>query len=152
MDGRPRGHALCWLRSGQDDDRGQMRYQLIQLIQLLFALSLIFGAFIGGVTVGWWRWGRGKAAFPRGRGDRSPGPGTLFSPEGRDDEIVLAEIDLDITDAVITPELRGGEGPVFTPGPLGAGGAFPQRLIGLPPTAIGSPSDRHSADVEALEA
>jgi len=33
-----------------------MRYELFRLAQLAFALALMFGAFLGGVAVGWWRW------------------------------------------------------------------------------------------------
>lgn len=35
-----------------------MRYELFRLAQLAFALFLMFGAFLGGVAVGWWRWER----------------------------------------------------------------------------------------------
>jgi len=35
-----------------------MRYDLIELAQLVFALSVMFGAFLGGIAVGWWRWAR----------------------------------------------------------------------------------------------
>jgi hypothetical protein len=34
------------------------RYELIRLAQLVFALLLMFGAFLGGLAVGWWRWGK----------------------------------------------------------------------------------------------
>jgi hypothetical protein len=35
-----------------------MRYEMLRLAQLAFALSLMFGAFLGGIAVGWLRWGR----------------------------------------------------------------------------------------------
>ena len=35
-----------------------MRYEMVRLAQLVFALSLMFGAFLGGLTIGWLRWGR----------------------------------------------------------------------------------------------
>jgi hypothetical protein len=35
-----------------------MSYQVVELLQLIFALALMFGAFLGGLAVGWWRWGR----------------------------------------------------------------------------------------------
>lgn len=131
-----------------------MRYQLIQLMQLLFALSLIFGAFAGGIAVGWLRWGRGGVVPPPGEGERPTGPVTLFCPEGRDDEVVIAEIDLDITDSAAIAGPMGGDAAVFTPGPLGAGAPAPPQLMGLtkPAAAIASPWDQDSLDVETLEA
>jgi hypothetical protein len=41
-----------------------MRYELFRLAQLAFALALMFGAFLGGLAVGWWRWGR-EVTLPR---------------------------------------------------------------------------------------
>jgi hypothetical protein len=38
-----------------------MRYEMLRLAQLVFALSLMFGAFLGGIAVGWLRWGRQRA-------------------------------------------------------------------------------------------
>jgi hypothetical protein len=35
-----------------------MRYELIRVAQLVFALSLIGGAFLAGLGIGWWRWGK----------------------------------------------------------------------------------------------
>ena len=35
-----------------------MRYEMVRLAQLVFALSLMFGAFLAGLTIGWLRWGR----------------------------------------------------------------------------------------------
>lgn len=37
------------------------RYELIRLGQLIFSLLLMFGAFLGGLAVGWWRWGRSES-------------------------------------------------------------------------------------------
>ena len=37
------------------------RYELIRLGQLIFSLVLMFGAFLGGLAVGWWRWGRPRS-------------------------------------------------------------------------------------------
>lgn len=130
-----------------------MRYQLIQMIQLLFALSMVFGAFVGGITVGWWRWGRGGGVSPRGEGERPAPPGMLFSPEGRDDEIVLVATDLEITDSAVA-RLTAGEEPAFTPAPLGAGTPVPSLNMGLPKAAsvIATPWDQVSSDAETLEA
>ncbi len=35
-----------------------MRYELVRLAQLVFALSMMFGAFLCGLAIGWLRWGR----------------------------------------------------------------------------------------------
>lgn len=35
-----------------------MSYQVVEFVQLTFALVAIFAAFLGGIAVGWWRWGR----------------------------------------------------------------------------------------------
>ncbi len=35
-----------------------MRYEVIRLLQFVFSLSLVLGAFIGGLYFGWRRWGR----------------------------------------------------------------------------------------------
>jgi hypothetical protein len=35
-----------------------MRYELVRLAQLVFALTMMFGAFVCGLTIGWLRWGR----------------------------------------------------------------------------------------------
>lgn len=67
-----------------------MRYEVIQLVQFLFSLGLVAGAFVTGLYVGWRRWGR-RAAAPQadpldlsattppvwGRAGRS----ALFAPE-----------------------------------------------------------------------
>lgn len=65
-----------------------MRYELFRLAQLAFALALMFGAFLGGVAVGWWRWGReAPAQSPASAAAPSPGVGArhrinpdLFTP------------------------------------------------------------------------
>lgn len=31
---------------------------MVRLAQLVFALALMFGAFLAGITIGWLRWGR----------------------------------------------------------------------------------------------
>lgn len=35
-----------------------MRYELIRVAQLVFALATMFGAFLAGLAIGWLRWGR----------------------------------------------------------------------------------------------
>jgi hypothetical protein len=37
-----------------------MRYEVMRLLQLVFSLSLMFVAFMGGLFVGWRRWGRAR--------------------------------------------------------------------------------------------
>ena len=58
-----------------------MSYQVVELLQLIFALTLMFGAFLGGVAVGWWRWGRVASGRPEGP-DPVPAAG-LFSAHER---------------------------------------------------------------------
>ncbi len=87
------GSAEVWNRGAPTMSRigGDVRYQLVQLAQLGFALLLMFGAFIGGVVVGWWRWGRVQSPA---RSDEAPSIGSagLFTPEDREDEVVLADL------------------------------------------------------------
>ncbi len=71
-----------------------MRYELIQLAQLVFALSLMFGAFLGGIAIGWWRWGRRAELSSRAVNRQTPEPSvssaSVFTPDERDDaQIVL---------------------------------------------------------------
>lgn len=73
-----------------------MRYELIQLAQLLFALSLMFGAFLGGLAVGWWRWGkssgsRQRAAVTDGSELQRATPGVFTLDERDDAAIVLTQ-------------------------------------------------------------
>ena len=66
-----------------------MRYEMVRLAQLVFALSLMFGAFLGGLTIGWLRWGRRvDDPAPHRRAVPTPEPMVprvlkhdLFSPE-----------------------------------------------------------------------
>jgi hypothetical protein len=131
-----------------------MRYQVIQLIQLLFALLLIFGAFMAGIAVGWWRWGRGGNVAATGDEGRISGLRALFSPEDRDDEIVLAEVELDFTNAGGSVGTGGKEGMVFCTGPKGAnhrGLPLSAAMPGSAP-ALGPPCDIQVASSEALDA
>lgn len=58
-----------------------MRYELMRLLQLVFSLSLMFGAFAAGLAAGWYRWGRTGA---RAAGDDAlrPGPSLFSSAPG----------------------------------------------------------------------
>ena len=37
---------------------------MVRLAQLVFALALMFGAFLAGITIGWLRWGRHRDEDP----------------------------------------------------------------------------------------
>ncbi len=39
-----------------------MRYEVMRLLQFVFSLALMFAAFMGGMFVGWRRWGRSRPA------------------------------------------------------------------------------------------
>jgi hypothetical protein len=73
-----------------------MPYEMLRLAQLAFALSLMFGAFLGGIAVGWLRWGRERdAAAHDARMVPPPQPVVprlvkhdLFSPDADRPEVV----------------------------------------------------------------
>jgi hypothetical protein len=72
-----------------------MGYELMRLVQLVFALSLMFGAFLAGIGVGWLRWGRRRDEPEPERWVPRPQPAErhevsrdLFSPE-HDDAVDL---------------------------------------------------------------
>ncbi|MFZ4517873.1 MAG: hypothetical protein ACOYOP_05770 [Microthrixaceae bacterium] len=56
-----------------------MRYELMRLLQLVFSLSLMFGAFAAGLAAGWYRWGR--TGTPAGDEVASHSGPTLFSAD-----------------------------------------------------------------------
>lgn len=65
-----------------------MRYEVMRLLQFVFSLALMFAAFMGGMFVGWRRWGRARPAdladsVKEPAGDQSdPAPRRdLFAPE-----------------------------------------------------------------------
>lgn len=66
-----------------------MRYEVMRLLQFVFSLALMFAAFMGGMFVGWRRWGRARPAdlaeaASEGSADRVSEPATrrdLFAPE-----------------------------------------------------------------------
>ena len=122
-----------------------MRYELIRLAQLVFALGLMFGAFLVGLGVGWWRWKRDPAAPAQqreGLGDHGTDPvvsaGT-FTSEVRDDEVVLAPPVFDTSAHDSFPQRRKsdavptfaaadpptGTGPALIPPPPEVGPAAP---------------------------
>ena len=79
---------------------GTMRYEMVRLAQLVFALSLMFAAFLGGLAIGWLRWGRGPVdpSEPSARAVPRPEPvmprmvkRDLFSPQGDGRVIDIAE-------------------------------------------------------------
>lgn len=89
-----------------------MRYELIRLAQLIFALALMFGAFLFGIGVGWWRWKRDPTAPAQrheGLDNAAIEPllsaGT-FTAELRDDEVVLAPPVFDTSAQATSPGRR----------------------------------------------
>ena len=69
-----------------------MRYEVMRLLQFVFSLSLIFAAFLGGMFVGWRRWGRPRpvdhsvandegASSDGSAAEAAPGRRDLFAPE-----------------------------------------------------------------------
>lgn len=49
-----------------------MRYEVMRLLQFVFSLALMFAAFMGGMFVGWRRWGRPRPADLADTGDEPP--------------------------------------------------------------------------------
>jgi hypothetical protein len=95
------------------------RYQMIRLAQLVFALGLMFGAFLVGMGAGWVVWGRRRRhdEAPTIRAVPTPQPATahvvsrdLFSPEWDEDAVADG--------SVVT----------FAPAELGAGSAGGARV------------------------
>ncbi|MEX0768508.1 MAG: hypothetical protein WD029_08565 [Microthrixaceae bacterium] len=73
-----------------------MRYEVFRIAQFLFSLALIAGAFISGLSLGWYCWGRSKSAAPIATGGSEAavseqdwvahgedGRGHLFRPDGQ---------------------------------------------------------------------
>jgi hypothetical protein len=100
-----------------------MRYEMIRLAQLVFALSLMFGAFLGGLAVGWLRWGR-RSEVPDEATRVVPRPQPaaprvikhdLFSPQFDQEPVV------DVTTGPFSPaELRSASTASLVDGPPGA--------------------------------
>ena len=87
-----------------------MRYEVMRLLQFVFSLALMFGAFLGGMFVGWRRWGR-RGPVDLTDGSESASEETEDPPARRD----LFAPELDLTWARPEPDLRVPPGPV----PLG---------------------------------
>jgi hypothetical protein len=103
-----------------------MQYEMIRLAQLVFALALMFGAFLGGLAVGWLRWGR-RTEAPSEEARDVPRPSLavprlvkrdLFSPESESDAGGDGTTTVDLTDTPFSPaELGAAElAPVDAPG------------------------------------
>lgn len=94
------------------------RYELIRLAQLVFSLLVMFGAFLGGLAVGWWRWGRpeGPATTDRARSDERVATGAFRpQPAARP---VSPELFTPAEPAPAPPEeVPRAVGTSFTPGP-----------------------------------
>lgn len=97
-----------------------MRYEMVRLAQLIFALSLMFGAFLAGLAVGWLRWGRTAPPEPDEAWD-VPRPrhvepqlvkADLFSPaSGPTDVIDLADEPPPLRLPPAAELSSGGDGP-----------------------------------------
>ena len=68
-----------------------MSYQVVELLQLIFALVVMFAAFLGGVAVGWWRWGgpesRRREAAADTAAEQTAAPAGLFTAHERSDTV-----------------------------------------------------------------
>lgn len=117
-----------------------MHYQLVQLAQLALSLLFMFAAFLGGLALGWWRWGR---VAKGSQTDQPPpvGPVGLFTPEERDDEIVLADLTEDYSMDPAAPVAFSSESaPLFAAAgiPPDAGApALPSPPAGVEPNGSG---------------
>lgn len=117
-----------------------MRYELIRLAQLAFALALMFGAFLAGLGAGWWRWRRdaaGSAPSRRGDGAGEPmvSPGT-FTASVRDDEVVLAPPVFDTSAQEPLLRRKSDLPPVFAAAEPGPGVPEP-AVVPPPPPEVG---------------
>jgi hypothetical protein len=100
-----------------------MRYEMIRLAQLVFALALMFGAFIGGLTIGWLRWGR-----------RPDAPATEEARDVPRPEPVVPRL---VKRDLFSPETEGGtvdltDGATFSPAALAAPALAPSEAPGVP--------------------
>ena len=89
------GYSPC--RAGVVDRGVVLRYEVLRLIQFLFSLGLILAAFAGGLSLGWWRWGRIRRV-PTGT---APGPAT--APDAAAPRQDLFAPELDLTEQVLRP-------------------------------------------------
>ena len=89
-----------------------MSYEMLRLAQLVFALSLMFGAFLGGIAVGWWRWGRSSTRAKMSQrltADAPPHPTGLFTPAGFSDEEIVLQPIFDVAAHDLKYQLRGAD-------------------------------------------
>ncbi len=89
------GYSPC--RAGVVDRGVVVRYEVLRLIQFLFSLGLILAAFAGGLSLGWWRWGRSRRV-PTGT---APGPAP--APDAAAPRQDLFAPELDLTEQVLRP-------------------------------------------------
>lgn len=85
-----------------------MRYELIQLAQLVFALTVMFGAFLAGLGLGWRRWGRPARRAQetdRAASRRPTVSSALFTPAHLDPPDVV--LDRQLFDITATPQPAG---------------------------------------------
>lgn len=88
---------------------GSMRYEMIRLAQLVFFLFVMFAAFLGGLAIGWYRWGRQTEEQPGL--DLRDGPRPWPPSAGVKSDLFAPESDASTTDpALFSPaELSSGE-------------------------------------------
>lgn len=94
-----------------------MRYEVMRLLQFVFSLSLIVGAFAGGLYVGWRRWGANRIAerdriatrpVPKHLDDvDAPAPDSRRRPDLFAPELATTVVDLRSDVAPITRQLIG---------------------------------------------
>lgn len=87
-----------------------MSYRVVELLQLIFALALMFGAFLGGLAVGWWRWGRVVADRPA-TPDPAPAAGLFSAHERTTDLREPSDSTSRVPTFAVTREIGAGSDP-----------------------------------------